>query len=164
MRPLPSRPPGRFPLPRQPRPTSPVAMALALLALGGAGCSRDGPADAQGKAAQGKEARIAITAARVAAREVARRIEVIGTLLPFEEVTLTNEQAGTVEAILVDLGNRVEPGQLLLRLDDREARLALAQAEANLLRRSGRSGGPARRRRPPSPPSPASGLPSRRPA
>ncbi len=112
----------------------PLAMALALLALAaGAACSRDGRADAQGKAGQGKQARIAITTATVAAREVPRSVEVIGTLLPFEEVVLTNDHPGTVEAVRVDLGDRVEPGQLLLRLDDREARLALAQADANLL-------------------------------
>jgi multidrug efflux pump subunit AcrA (membrane-fusion protein) len=107
----------------------PLAFALALLALAaGAACSRDGRADAQGK-----QTRIPITAATVAAREVPRSVEVTGTLLPFEEVVLTNDHPGTVEAVRVDLGDRVEPGQLLLRLDDREARLALAQAEANHL-------------------------------
>ncbi|MBI4392041.1 MAG: efflux RND transporter periplasmic adaptor subunit [candidate division NC10 bacterium] len=110
-----------------------LAIGLALLTLGLAACSRSGPADAQGKPGKAKEARIAITTAPVAAREIPRTVEVTGTLLPFEEVTLTNEQAGTVEALLVDLGDRVEPGQLLLRLDPQEARLALAQAEANLL-------------------------------
>ena len=124
---------ARLPRPLRWRASWPVAMALALLAAGGAGCSRDGRADAQGKGSQGKEARIAITAAKVAAREIARSVEVTGTLLPIEEVVLTNEQPGTVEAVLVDLGDRVEPGQLLLRLDEREARLALTQAEANLL-------------------------------
>jgi len=133
MRRLPSPPARRFPRRRPGKPAWPLALALALLAAGGAGCSRDGRADAQGKAGQGKEARIAITAARVAAREIPRRIEVTGTLLPFEEAVLTNEQPGTVEAVLVDMGDRVEPGQLLLRLDAREARLALTQAEANLL-------------------------------
>lgn len=126
MRRLPSR---RVPLP----PARTVAMLLALLAASAAGCSRDGRADAEGKGVPGKEARIAITAARVAAREIARSVEVTGTLLPFEEVVLTNEQPGTVEAVLVDLGDRVEAGQLLLRLDAREAHLALLQAEANLL-------------------------------
>jgi len=112
----------------------PLALALALLALAaGAACSPDGRANAQGKAGQGKQARIAITTATVAARDVPRSVEVTGTLLPFEEVVLTNDHPGTVEAVRVDLGDRVEPGQLLLRLDDREARLALAQAEANLL-------------------------------
>lgn len=124
------------PLPSHASPAqrcSAVVTAFALLALAGAGCSRDGRADTEGKAGPGKEARIAITAARVAAREIARSVEVTGTLLPFEEVVLTNEQPGTVEAVLVDLGDRVEAGQLLLRLDAREARLALLQAEANLL-------------------------------
>lgn len=126
MRPLPS------PLSRI-QGCSAVVTAFALLAVAGAGCSRDGRADTEGKAGPGKETRIAITAARVAAREIARSVEVTGTLLPFEEVVLTNEQPGTVEAVLVDLGDRVEVGQLLLRLDAREARLALLQAEANLL-------------------------------
>lgn len=110
-----------------------LAIGAALLAFGLAACSRSGPADAQGKPGDAKVTRIPITTAPAAAREIARTVEVTGTLLPFEEVTLTNEQAGTVEALLVDLGDRVEPGQLLLRLDDREARLALTQAEANLL-------------------------------
>ncbi|HEU5393489.1 MAG TPA: biotin/lipoyl-binding protein, partial [Candidatus Methylomirabilis sp.] len=108
-------------------------MLLVLLAVSAAGCSRDGRADTEGTGGPRKETRIAITAARVAAREIARSVEVTGTLLPFEEVVLTNEQPGTVEAVLVDLGDRVEAGQLLLRLDAREARLALLQAEANLL-------------------------------
>ncbi|MGH7363168.1 MAG: hypothetical protein ACREKA_05435, partial [Candidatus Methylomirabilales bacterium] len=108
MRRLPSPPARRFPRRRPGKPAWPLALALALLAAGGAGCSRDGRADAQGKAGQGKEARIAITAARVAAREIPRRVEVTGTLLPFEEAVLTNEQPGTVEAVLVDLGDRVE--------------------------------------------------------
>jgi multidrug efflux pump subunit AcrA (membrane-fusion protein) len=110
-----------------------LAIGAALLAFGLAACSRSGPGDAQGKPGDAKVTRIPITTAPAAAREIARTVEVTGTLLPFEEVTLTNEQAGTVEALLVDLGDRVEPGQLLLRLDDREARLALTQAEANLL-------------------------------
>lgn len=111
----------------------PLPIGLALLALGLAACSRSGPADAQGKPGDAKEARIAITTAPVAPREIPRTVEVTGTLLSFEEVTLTNEQAGTVEALLVDLGDRVEPGQVLLRLDAQEARLAAAQAEANLM-------------------------------
>ena len=89
-------------LSRHRRTSWPGGVALTLLVLGGAGCSRDGRADDQEKAAQGKEARIAITAARVAAREIARSVEVTGTLLPFEEVVLTNEQPGTVEAIRVE--------------------------------------------------------------
>jgi membrane fusion protein (multidrug efflux system) len=47
-------------------------------------------------------------------------------------VTISNEMPGTVETILVDLGDKVKKGQLLIRLDQREAKLALAQAEANL--------------------------------
>jgi RND family efflux transporter MFP subunit len=56
----------------------------------------------------------------------------VGTLSGWEEVTISNEMPGTIEKILVDLGDRVKHGQLLIRFDQREARLALMQAEANL--------------------------------
>jgi RND family efflux transporter MFP subunit len=68
----------------------------------------------------------------VEVREVKHTVEMVGTLGGWEEVTVSNETAGTVAQVLVDLGDKVKKGQLLIRLDQREARLALAQAEANL--------------------------------
>ncbi|TMA59436.1 MAG: efflux RND transporter periplasmic adaptor subunit, partial [Deltaproteobacteria bacterium] len=73
-----------------------------------------------------------ITTRPVETREVKRTVEMVGTLSGWEEVTVSNETAGTIEKILVDLGDKVKRGQLLIRLDQREARLSLAQAEANL--------------------------------
>jgi membrane fusion protein (multidrug efflux system) len=56
----------------------------------------------------------------------------VGTLGGWEEVTVSNEAPGTIQQILVDLGDKVKKGQRLVLLDQREAQLALAQAEANL--------------------------------
>jgi membrane fusion protein (multidrug efflux system) len=56
----------------------------------------------------------------------------VGTLTGWEEVTISNEAPGTIERILVDLGDKVKKGQRLLLFDQREAKLALAQADANL--------------------------------
>jgi RND family efflux transporter MFP subunit len=78
------------------------------------------------------EQAIAITTKPVEIRELRRTVEMVGTLNGWEEVTISNEMAGTIEKILVDLGDRVKRGQLLIRFDQREARLAQAQAEANL--------------------------------
>lgn len=99
-----------------------------LLVVGG--CSRGKPQDA----ASGPQAEqtIAITTKPVETREIKRTVEMVGTLRGWEEVTVSNEMPGTVEKILVDLGDKVTKGQLLIRLDQREAKLALAQAEANL--------------------------------
>lgn len=73
-----------------------------------------------------------ITTAPVSTREVKRTVEMVGTLRGWEEVTVSNEAPGTIEQMLVDLGDRVKKGQRLIVLDQREAKLALAQAEANL--------------------------------
>ena len=73
-----------------------------------------------------------ITATPVSTREVKRTVEMVGTLTGWEEVTVSNETPGTIERVLVDLGDKVKKGQRLVLLDQREAQLALAQAEANL--------------------------------
>ncbi len=49
-------------------------------------------------------------------------------------VQITPQQAGTVVAVAADDTERVREGQLLVRLDDTDARVALREAEANLAR------------------------------
>ncbi len=75
---------------------------------------------------------LTITTSPVAVREVKQTIEMVGTLAGWEEVTVSNEAPGTIEQVLVDLGDKVRKGQRLILLDQREAKLALAQADANL--------------------------------
>jgi RND family efflux transporter MFP subunit len=48
------------------------------------------------------------------------------------QATVSSKVTGKVEEVLVEEGMRVEAGQVLARLDDRQARLALALAEAQL--------------------------------
>ncbi|MBI4536341.1 MAG: efflux RND transporter periplasmic adaptor subunit [candidate division NC10 bacterium] len=108
--------------------------ALLLLAMAGTallGCSRDGPG-AAGATKPKEQPAVRITAAPVEARAVQRTVELTGTLKPEDEVTLSNESAGLVEKVLVDLGDRVQPGQVLVQLDPREAQFAAEQAQAKL--------------------------------
>jgi len=93
-------------------------------------CSRVKPQEAATPASA--EQAVPITTKPVEVRELKRTVEMVGTLSGWEEVTVSNEMAGTIEKIAVDLGDRVKRGQLLLQFDQREARLALKQAEANL--------------------------------
>ncbi|HJY82750.1 MAG TPA: efflux RND transporter periplasmic adaptor subunit [Candidatus Binatia bacterium] len=93
-------------------------------------CARDKSQEAATQTAT--EQVVAISTKPVEIREVKRTVEMVGTLGGWEEVTVSNEMAGTIEKILVDLGDKVKRGQLLIRFDQREAKLALAQAEANL--------------------------------
>ena len=105
-----------------------LACSFTLILLGG--CSRGKSQEAAPQAST--EQAVTITTRPVETREVKRTVEMVGTLSGWEEVTVSNETAGTIEKILVDLGDKVKRGQLLIRLDQREARLSLAQAEANL--------------------------------
>ncbi len=105
-----------------------LACSFTFILLGG--CSRGKPQEAASQAHT--EQAVTITTRPVETHEVKRTVEMVGTLSGWEEVTISNETAGTIEKILVDLGDKVKKGQLLIRLDQREAKLALAQAEANL--------------------------------
>jgi multidrug resistance efflux pump len=51
-----------------------------------------------------------------------------GTIKPASEIRITAESLGTVSKIYVKVGDTVQKGQPLLRMDDREARLALEHA------------------------------------
>jgi len=105
----------------------PLSLLLPLLALG---CSRDKPAKA---APDGSKAQtIAVTVAPVEARDVQRRVEVVGSIEPDEEVTVYAQVSGYVVRILADLGDRVNAGQPLIQLDQADFRLQVQRAEAIL--------------------------------
>jgi RND family efflux transporter MFP subunit len=53
-------------------------------------------------------------------------------LLPHSEVAVVARSRGVVVALTVDVGSRVRKGQILFRVDDREAGLRLAQAQTQL--------------------------------
>lgn len=100
-----------------------------LLLLPLLGCSRE---QAANSAPTAKEQGIAITVGPVEARDVMRRVEVVGTLEADEEVMVYGQVSGSVERILVDLGDRVRAGQPLLQLDQADLQLQVGKAEAIL--------------------------------
>src|SRR5262249_38907009 len=93
-------------------------------------CARDKSQEAATQTAT--EQVVAISTKPVEIREVKRTVEMVGTLGGWEAGTVSNGMAGTIWQILFDVGERGERGQVLIRGDQREAKLALAQAEANL--------------------------------
>jgi len=111
-------------------------LAAALIVAGlfvAAGCGGDKTnAAPQRKAGTTTPQALTITTARVEAREVQRTAETTGSLLAWEEALLNTPVQGTVARLAVDLGDRVEPGQLVAELDKREFALAVEQAEAAL--------------------------------
>lgn len=96
------------------------------------GCSKKEAASAKPPAngAAKTPAVLNITTAKVEGRTVERSVEATGTLAPRDEVIVSSEIAGTVGKIKADLGDKVEAGQALAVLDQREASLNLEQAKA----------------------------------
>ena len=113
------------------RSTRILVITLCGFVLAAVGCSREKSGASPANASPG-ERKIAITVARADGREVERSVQIVGTLLAQEEVTLANEVPATIDKILVDLGDRVRKGQVLIKLDEREPRLEVERAAANL--------------------------------
>ncbi len=63
-------------------------------------------------------------------RQLPRFLEATGSLAADEQSDVAPQVAGRVAAVNVDLGSYVQRGALIVRLDDADARLRLAQLEA----------------------------------
>ena len=81
-----------------------------------------------------------IDAKRVVPKEVHRIIDIVGTLLPNEQVVVSSEVEGPVEGVFVDLGDRVKKGQVLIKISDREFQINLDQQLAALYQAQARLG------------------------
>jgi multidrug efflux pump subunit AcrA (membrane-fusion protein) len=102
-------------------------MALACL-LGGTACS-------SGRASEGATGGPAPVAARVVpvtSRSLQRSVEAVGSLFPFEEVTVSSEVEGRIDRVYVDVGDRVKSGQPLVKIIPVELGLSLDQEQAAL--------------------------------
>jgi multidrug efflux pump subunit AcrA (membrane-fusion protein) len=106
-----------------------VAVCAAVFA--GPGCSREQPGTRSATAAPG-ERKIAVSVAKVEGQDVERSVQIVGTLMAQEEVTLGTEVPSTIAKILVDMGDRVQAGQVVIKLDEREARLEVERLSASL--------------------------------
>jgi RND family efflux transporter MFP subunit len=69
---------------------------------------------------------------KVDRKEVRRTIDIVGTLLPNEQVVVSSEVEGPVEGIFVDLGDQVKKGQLVIKVSAREFQIILDQQLAEL--------------------------------
>ncbi len=100
-----------------------VALAICL----SAGCNRQPAVQAKQDSSP-----ILVKAAPVSIKHLQRDVESVGTLFPYEEVTISSEIDGRVVEVGADLGDNVAKGQVLVRVSDEEQRYLLAQNEAQL--------------------------------
>src|SRR5260221_12997216 len=86
-----------------------VALAIVLLA----GCARQPAVEAKQDSGP-----IAIQTTGVSLKQLQRDVESVGTLFPYEEVTISSEIDGRVVEVGADLGDAVKKGQVLGRVSD----------------------------------------------
>ncbi|MBM3745874.1 MAG: efflux RND transporter periplasmic adaptor subunit [Acidobacteria bacterium] len=105
-----------------------LVLPVSVLALVGlCGCGRQQP-----MVERRETGPIEVQVAPVAARQIQRIVESVGTLFPFDEVVVSAEIEGPVEKVDVDLGDAVQQGQVLARISEEEQRYLLVQTEAQL--------------------------------
>lgn len=68
----------------------------------------------------------------VEAREERPEVSLVGEIRPFDTVTVAAEVSGRIEAVAVEVGDRVRRGQRLVQVDRDTHRLRLSSAEAEL--------------------------------
>ena len=105
-----------------------LVLPVSLLALLGlCGCGRQQPVRERRESGP-----IDVRVAPVAARQIQRIVESVGTLFPYDEVVVSAEIEGPVERVDVDLGDAVQQGQVLARISEEEQRYLVTQIEAQL--------------------------------
>ncbi|WP_447973850.1 efflux RND transporter periplasmic adaptor subunit [Nitrospira sp. Kam-Ns4a] len=76
---------------------------------------------------------VAVTVVPAQKGDIKATVTYTGTVRPWFEVTVSPRTTGWLEQILVDVGDRVKQGQVLVRLDTRELRTQLAERRAHLV-------------------------------
>ena len=80
--------------------------------------------------APSEERKVEVT--EVLPRSISYTVLAVGSLKTLEDVTISPKKAGVINQILAKEGDRVKKGQMLVQLDDIDARLQVERAEANV--------------------------------
>jgi multidrug efflux pump subunit AcrA (membrane-fusion protein) len=114
-----------------------LVLCVASAALAGGACARSGTrADAaENERGRAGEARaevpvIAVTTATAVAREVPSYVQATGSLIAQETSDVASQASGQVIATPVSVGAFVRQGDVIARLNERDARLRLQQSQA----------------------------------
>ncbi len=111
------------------RVTMMAALVLALLAAG-CGGSRNSPA--QGGGAEPATSHVPVVAAvEATSRMVSASVQVTGSFVSKESSDVAPETAGRIVETPVNVGDFVKQGEVIARLEDRDAQLRLEQALAS---------------------------------
>ena len=112
-----------------------IAVVIALWLLTGQGGENETAEIASTDAAADEAVRTSVRVRAQVAEEVTRIININGKSAPARVVEINAETAGRVVSVGIERGNRLDAGQVIVRLDERDRRARLAQAEATVKQR-----------------------------
>ena len=105
-----------------------VAVSLLGISLSVSACTGGVPGKVREAAAATKTVQVQALPAEL--KELRRNVQAVGSLFAQEEVTVSSEVEGKVDSVLVDVGDRVEAGQPIVKVSTVELSLALQQQRA----------------------------------
>jgi RND family efflux transporter MFP subunit len=105
-------------------------MSALVLSLLTCSCGNTRKVTAAGSSNEDKALTVSI--AQVESREVRRTVEAVGSLFAYDEVTVSPEVDGRADKVLVDVGDHVTKGQVLVQILPVEYELAVSQQQAQL--------------------------------
>ena len=112
-----------------------IAIAIALWLMSGQGVEEESPRAIAEDTSAAADVRTSVRVRPQVAEEVTRMINVNGKTAPARVVEINAETDGRVIAIGVERGERLDKGQVIVRLDERDRHARLAQAEATVKQR-----------------------------
>ena len=99
---------------------------LLLLLFGTGSCSRAKESKVRGDSSDP----IPVKTYSAEEQTVSRRVQAVGSLVPLDESVVSAQVEGRIEKVLVDVGDRVSEGQVMVTLDDTELRFELDRQRA----------------------------------
>ena len=117
-----------------PKMISVLSLSALLTAVGllSAGCGGSKANVRQEQANAAQPVAVDITTATAIVRELPQYFEATGSLAGDEQTDVAPSVAGKVVAIGVDMGSYVKRGQMIVRLDDVDAKLRVQQQQAQV--------------------------------
>jgi multidrug resistance efflux pump len=112
--------------------TAPRFAAVLILASFGFACSTTKSAGVRIGGNGDNSAPIAVTVGRAESRDVAAAIQATGSLTADETSDVAPRAAGKISNVSVNVGQFVSQGSVIAKIDDKDARLALASAQASV--------------------------------
>ena len=113
-----------------------ILLLLILVGCGLAGCENILPKEVEARSRTNRARRSPAVEVAIARLDRLREpLAYIGNTQPVREVSLRSQTEGRLLKLNVDVGDRVETGQILAKLDDTILRTNLAEAEAELAAR-----------------------------